>query len=130
MPRHRAADQPMLAPASPLRPDLAQVIRRRSRRGPVVVHEDPVSRALEIVKLAAAYRPPQQPEHAADQGNAERDEDVETLDDTLQPCCSARLQRLKRNALPTTSSELPAIPSPASQGLTRPTAASGIATAL
>ncbi len=43
-----------------------------------------MARTLEIIELAAAYGPPQQPEHTADQQNAERDEDVETLDVTLR----------------------------------------------
>lgn len=102
----------MLARPLQTMPDLAQLVRRRSRLRPVVVHEDPVSRPLEIIELATAHRPPQQPKHTTDQQHTQGDENVETLDVTLQtmlqrkasttktPCIAHHQQRASSHTQP------------------------------
>ena len=96
----------------------------RSARG-VVVLEDRVPRPVEVVELAALQGAP---EHPADQkydGDGERDEEGEAFHVSMPAA-----PRATRSAFNTTTNELVAMPTAASQGPIQPAAASGSASAL
>ena len=83
----------------------------------VVVLKNPVGRSLEVVELTVLQRPPEQCADREHQHDGKRNQEVERVHD--------QRDRIRRDALRTTSSELAPMPMPASQGVTHPAAASG-----
>ena len=88
---------------------------------PVVVGEQVLGRTVEVVELAALDRAPERPADHEYEYERDRDEDVEAFHGG---------EASGRIALSTTMNELADMPSAASQGPIRPSAASGSATAL
>src|SRR5690554_6188648 len=135
MPPHIAAQcTPPIRPVSSAAPMASQsvgmgpVARRAAgfavlaglrRQVGAVVAQDVDRGGVEVLELALAHRPAERPDRHAKQHDAHRDEeeeDVHGLD-----------ARARRSALKVTMSEDSAMPSAATQGVTRPAAASGMA---
>ena len=98
--------------------------------GRVVVEQNLEPGPFEVVELARSQR---EPEHRADQedeDDRERDEEIEDIHRAYPSRRLVPLRRRSRSALSTTASELPDIPTPAIQGVTRPAAAAGTAARL
>src|SRR5260221_11372761 len=106
-------DAPAGPPPGPT-PCLTPVARRQR---PVVVVEDALGGAIEVVELARAQRPEEGQQ--ADQAEAERQRDEKEKD-------AHRRDPPKRSALPITSSEEPDMAMAAISGLTGPALASGM----
>ena len=88
---------------------------------PVIVCHYPVRRAVEVVELPGPHRPYERCTNQEREHDGERDQQEQDVHD----------QGLaRRSALATTTSDDTAIPTDASNGVTRPAAASGIATTL
>jgi len=87
----------------------------------VVVCDDPMRRALEIVELPALHAPNECSAERERQDDGERNQQEENVH------CG---YLMSLSALPTTSSDDSDIPRAATSGDTRPAAARGIATAL
>lgn len=89
----------------------------------VAVRKDAISFALEVFELPLVHGP-------AEHGHDEEHQDRGERNEQVQDVHAASVQRAARKALSTTASELRAMPSPASQGGSHPTSASGMQTAL
>src|SRR5918995_4723542 len=90
--------------------------------GAVVVHENVVRRALEVVELPGMERAPERPAGHEYEGDRDGNEEVEAF--------HAGLAASGRNAFTRTMSELAPMASAASQAPIHPAAASGSAAAL
>jgi hypothetical protein len=88
----------------------------------VVVRQEVLRRALQVVELAALQGAPEHPAGQENEGDRDRDEEVEAFHGCS--LCSGR------RALSSTMRELAPMPSAASQGPIQPSAASGSAAAL
>ena len=86
------------------------------------VQQDPFGLGVQVLELAGVHGPGQGSQDGEHQDDGQGNEGVENVHDEDQ--------RAARSALSTTTSELPAMPRPASQGGTRPMAASGMARTL
>jgi len=91
----------------------------------VVVLQDRVARALEVVELAALERAPEHPADQEYERDGERYEEVEAFH-----VLASSVPPPTRMAFRTTMKELAAMPTAASQGPIQPAAASGSASAL
>ena len=98
--------------------------------GRVIVEEDLEPGSLEIVELARSQREPEYRADQEDEDDRERDEEIENFHRVYPARRLAAPRLLRRSALSTTASELPDIPIPAIQGVTRPAAAAGTAARL
>lgn len=98
--------------------------------GRVVVEQDLEPGPLEIVELARSQREPEHRADQEDQDDRERNEEIEDIHCAYPARRLVALRRLSRSALSTTASELPDMPTPAIQGVTRPAAAAGTAARL
>src|SRR5690606_6831523 len=116
---------------------LAWPPKRRGRA--VVVLEDVEGRRVEVVELAALDRPHEGGDGRAQQHQADRDQQQQDPharaspdigEPALSPLAGSGACRARRKALRVTSSEDRAMPRAAIQGVTRPAAASGIASTL
>ena len=94
----------------------------------VVIREDSHRRRVEIVELARADRPHEDPGHRDDRDDGDPDEEWKDLHRGQCPCASG--ERPRRSAFPATTSELRDMPIAAAQGGTAPAAARGSATRL
>ena len=86
----------------------------------VVVREHAVRRSVEVVKLAVRDAPPERGADRQGERNGERDQEKEDV----------HVKRLSRSAPATTTSDDSDMPIAATAGVTKPSAAAGIATAL
>ena len=93
--------------------------------GRVVVEQNLEPGPFEVVELARSQREPEHRPDQKDEDDRERDEEIE---DIHRVYSAPRLR--SRSALSTTASELPDIPMPAIQGVTKPAAAAGTAARL
>jgi hypothetical protein len=98
--------------------------------GRVIVEQDLEPGPLEIVELARSQREPEYRADQEDEDDRERDEEVEDFHRVYPARRLDAPRLLSRSALSTTASELPDIPIPAIQGVTRPAAAAGTAARL
>ncbi len=89
-----------------------------------IVLQDPLTFLLEILELATVHRPAEDAHDDQDEHGRDGNQQVQDLHDAGWP------YRAARNALPTTSSELSAMPRPAAHGGSQPTRASGMQAAL
>lgn len=100
------------------------------------IHQYPMRRPLQIVKLPRSHRPPEQAGNHKDKNDRNRDQQVKgfqlatpSLETVGTPTYLITL-RCNRSEFKTTQSELNDMPIPASQGVNRPAIATGRATAL
>ena len=93
--------------------------------GRVVVEQNLEPGRFEVVELARSQREPEPGPDQKDEDDRERDEEIEDIH-RVYPAPRLR----SRSALSTTASELPDIPIPAIQGVTKPAAAAGTAARL
>lgn len=91
----------------------------------VVIHQDAVSGAFQVLELAMPQGPPEEDPNYEYEYYRERNKQIQNVH------CVPYLRYLRRDwslsALSTTSSELADMPIPASHGVTQPTMANGIA---
>jgi len=87
----------------------------------VVGIENPRALLFQVVELAALHGPGEHAEDREHEQRADRHEQIEDVHDR---------QRARRSELSTTNSELAAMPSPAAQGGSAPSSASGTQAAL
>src|SRR5690606_1077151 len=138
MPPHMAAQcTPPIRPASRAAPSMSQsigialrgrglAVRTAGRR--CIVAEDVDRRGVEVFELALADRPDEGGDHHQQEHDADRDQYKEDVHAAVLPFRDG--VRARRRALHTTSSEDSAMPSAASQGVTRPAIATGRAMTL
>src|SRR5690606_19934544 len=137
MPPHMAAQcTPPIRPVSRAAPMASQSVgmvpvlrprsgsrgRRRGRLVGVVVAQDVDGGRVEVLELPLAHGPAEGPGGDAEQDDADGDEEQQDVHRSGI--------RARRSALTVTISEDSAMPSAATQGITRPAAASGTATML
>ena len=112
--------------------DCRTVLRlRRLRARIVIIEQYPVGRSLQVIKLAAAYCPEEQPGDNGDEQQGNRNQEVKGFHASPSNFRSLNAGNLRRrNALTTTTSELADMPSAASSGVIHPIAANGSPTTL
>jgi len=105
----------------------------------VVVHQNTMARTVEVIELAASERIPEDPADQKRKYQADRNQQKYDIDGGYSNTGRVELAgfpaagdalRNSLSAFAMTSAELAAIPTPASRGVTKPHAASGIASAL
>ena len=87
-----------------------------------VLGKDTFSFGLQVLELAPVNGPAEDRDDQQHEAGRKRNQDVQAF--------HAGLYRAARSALSTTTSELPAMPSPAAQGGSQPTSARGMLVAL
>ena len=105
--------------------------RARARHGLprlVLVHENAMRRAFQIVELAGFGRPDKTGNHGRDEQDGDGDEEIEDFhiyECAATGCFVSDTRSLRRKAFATTMSELADMPSAAIHGATQPAAANG-----
>lgn len=95
------------------------------------VHENPMRRPFQIIKLTGTHRPPEQSGDHEHQHNRYGNKQIKRFHNVLlSNHLSAMTLRCNRREFKTTQSELNDMPMPASQGVNKPLIATGKATAL
>lgn len=103
---------------------MSGLLRHRTSRGLIRIKQRALTFFLEIVELAVVQCESEQTDDAQHHQHRQGDEQVEAVHG---PVDQGRCRRIE---LPTTSSELVAMPRPAAQGGNAPASASGTQTAL
>lgn len=93
----------------------------------IVVHQDTMGGAFQVLKLAALHRPEKNPDNQENQDHAQGNKQIENFHVSFYSCVFEPPVSTRRNAFNTTSSELADMPMPAIQGVIYPSAASGMA---